>query len=111
MKRMRSRRAQLIRWTSIAVAAVLVAGSLTAYVAFQLKLDSITHIAKIDTAHRPQRYNNALNLLLLGSDNRHGHNGALGGPGGANCSHTIMVPHVSPARGQAVGRNIPHGPG
>src|SRR5260370_40681458 len=104
MKRMRSRRAQLIRWTSIAVAAVLVAGSLTAYLAFQLKLDSITHIAKIDTAHRPQRYNNALNLLLLGSGNRHGHKAALGGPGGGNCSDAITVTAGRARRGPATPR-------
>jgi len=107
MKRMRSRRTKIVRWTSIAVAAVLVAGTLSAYIVIRLKLDGITHIAKIDTGHRPPRYNNALNLLLLGSDNRHGHNGAIGGRSGCNCSDTIMLVHVSPGRGKVTVVSIP----
>lgn len=107
MKRMRSRRTKIIRWTSIAVAALLVAGTLSAYIVIRLKLDGITHIAKIDAAHRPPRYNNALNLLLLGSDNRHGHNGVIGGRTGCNCSDTIMLVHISPGRGKVTVVSIP----
>jgi LCP family protein required for cell wall assembly len=107
MKRMRSRRTRIIRWTSIAIAAVLVAGTLSAYIVIRLKLDGITHIAKIDAGHRPPRYNNAFNILLLGSDNRHGHNGAIGGRNGCNCSDTIMVAHISPGRGKVTVVSIP----
>ena len=108
MKRMRSKRAKaIVRWTSVAIAAVLVAGSLTAYVMVRLKLDGVTHIAKIDAQHRPPHYNSALNILLLGSDNRHGHNGAIGGHYGCNCSDTIMVVHISPGRGKVTAVSIP----
>lgn len=107
MKRMRSRRAKIVRWTSIAIAAVLVAGTLSAYILIRHKLDGITHIAKIDAVHRPPRYTNALNILLLGSDNRHGRNGKIGGRGGCNCSDTIMLAHVSPGRGKVTVVSIP----
>jgi LCP family protein required for cell wall assembly len=107
MKRARSRRTKIIRWTAIAIAAVLVAGTLSTYILLRLKLDGITHIAKIDAAHRPPRYNNALNILLLGSDNRHGHNGSIGGRNGCNCSDTIMLAHISPGRGKVTVVSIP----
>jgi LCP family protein required for cell wall assembly len=107
MKRTRSRRAKIVRWTSIAIAAVLVAATLSAYIAIRVKLDAITHIPKIDAAHRPPRYNNALNILLLGSDNRQGHNGVIGGRTGCNCSDTIMLAHISPGRGQVTVVSIP----
>src|SRR5215472_1581535 len=107
MKRVRSRRAKIVRWTSIAIAAVLVVGTLSAYIVIRIKLAGITHIAKIDTGHRPPRYNNALNILLLGSDNRHGHNGSVGGRNGCNCSDTIMLAHVSPGRGKVTVVSIP----
>ncbi|HWF79952.1 MAG TPA: LCP family protein [Streptosporangiaceae bacterium] len=107
MKRMRSRRAKIVRWTSIAIAAVLVAGTFSAYIVIKLKLDGITHIAKIDATHRPPRYNDATNILLLGSDDRHGHNGSIGGRNGCNCSDTIMVAHISPGRGKVTVVSIP----
>ena len=107
MKRTRSRRTKIIRWTSIAIAAVLVAGTLGAYIVIRLKLDGITHIAKIDAQHRPPRYNNALNLLLLGSDSRNGHNAAIGGRNGCDCSDTIMLAHISPGRGKVTVLSIP----
>jgi LCP family protein required for cell wall assembly len=107
MKRMRSKRARIVRWTSIAIAAVLVAGTLTVFVIVRLKFSGITHIAKIDAQHRPPRYTNALNVLLLGSDSRQGHNGAIGGRYGCNCSDTVMVAHVSPGRGKITVISIP----
>ncbi len=108
MKRRWSKRAKaIVRWTSIATVVVLVAGALTTYISVRLKLDAVRHIAKIDVQHRPPHYNNALNILLLGSDNRHGHNGAIGGPSGCNCSDTIMVVHISPGRGKVTVVSIP----
>jgi LCP family protein required for cell wall assembly len=107
MKGARSKRVKIIRWASIAVVAVVVAGTLGAYVALRAKLDKITHIAKIDTAHRPHIYTDALNVLLLGSDNRHGHNGTIGGRYGCNCSDTILLVHISPGRGKVTAVSIP----
>jgi LCP family protein required for cell wall assembly len=107
MGRTRSRRAKIVRWTSIAIAGILVAGSLSAFLVLRSKLDGINHIAKIDAAHRPPRYTNAQNILLLGSDNRHGQNGAIGGRTGCNCSDTIMLVHISPGRGKVTVLSIP----
>jgi LCP family protein required for cell wall assembly len=108
MKRNRSKRIRILRWTSIAVAAVVVAGALGAYVTLKTKLDSITHIPKIDAQHRPPRYNNALNILLLGSDTRSGVNGKIGaGHQGCNCSDTVMLAHISPGRSKVTVVSIP----
>ncbi len=107
MKRMRSKRARIVRWTSIAIAAVVVAGTVGAYVIVRLKVAGITHISKIDAEHRPPQYSNALNVLLLGSDSRHGHNGVIGGRYGCNCSDTIMLAHISPGRGKITVISIP----
>jgi LCP family protein required for cell wall assembly len=107
MKGTRSRRTMIIRWTSIAFVAVLVVGTLGTYLALRAKLDKITHIAKVDTAHRPHQYSDALNILVLGSDNRHGHNGSIGGRAGCNCSDTVMLVHISPGRGKVTAVSIP----
>jgi len=56
---------------------VVTASVLGLYVTVRAKLDSIHHIAMADTHHRPCSYDNALNILLLGSDSRSGHNAAL----------------------------------
>ena len=87
----------------------LVATAVTGYLMARHTLDRIGHIQKIDNAHRPHRYTNALNILLLGSDTRTGQNASLGGHGvsGCNCSDTIMLVHISPGRGKAVVLSIP----
>ncbi len=107
MNGLRSKRGKIIRWTSIGVATVLVAATLTAYFLVQSKLHRITHIAKIDAGNRPHRYTDSLNVLLLGTDNRHGHNAVLGGHGGCNCSDTILLVHISPGRGKVTVVSIP----
>jgi LCP family protein required for cell wall assembly len=91
------------------MAAVIVAMTLSVYVAVRLKLDSITHVAKIDLSNRPKQYTDtrALNILLLGSDTRFGRNARLGGHGGCNCSDTIMVVHISPGRRKVTVLSIP----
>jgi LCP family protein required for cell wall assembly len=104
---MLSTRGKVLRWTSIAVATVIVAATLSAYFAVRLKLDKVDHIARIDAGHRPPRYTDALNLLLIGSDNRHGHNGVIGGHYGCNCSDTIMLAHISPGRKMITVVSIP----
>jgi LCP family protein required for cell wall assembly len=107
MRHVRSKRAKILGWTSIAITAALVAGAVAAYVVVRVKLSPIDHIAKIDATHRPHRYNNALNILLLGSDSRQGHNGAIGGHYGCDCSDTILVAHISPGRHQVTVVSIP----
>lgn len=107
MKRMRSRRMRILAWASIAMAGVLVAVTLSAYVVIRIQLGHITHVKQIDVRNRPHRYTNALNILLLGSDTRSGHNGAIGGRVGCNCSDTLMIAHISPGRGRITVVSIP----
>ena len=71
------------------------------------QLSGITHIKRIDAAHSPPKYTNALNILLLGSDSRSGHNAAIGGRVGCDCSDTIMIAHISPGRQSATVISIP----
>ncbi len=107
MRRPWSRRARIIGWTSFLVVGVLVAGALSFAIAVRMQLAGIQHIAKIDTKHRPPKYTNALNILLLGSDTRSGANGAIGGHQGCNCSDTIMLAHISPGRQRVTVLSIP----
>lgn len=105
--RTRSRRARILAWTSVTVVAILVVVAAGVYAAFRLELSGITHLARIDIQHRPPRYTNALNILLLGSDTRAGRNAKIGGINGCNCSDTIMLAHVSPGRGNITVVSIP----
>jgi LCP family protein required for cell wall assembly len=97
----------LLRWTCIALTVMVTAAGLGVYFTVQAKLDSIGHIAMADRYHRPHSHSNALNILLLGSDTRSGHNGVIGGKGGCNCSDTIMVAHISPGRHEVTVLSIP----
>ncbi len=96
MKRLRSRRARIIAWISVALAGILLVVSVGTYLAVHMELAGITHVPRIDSGQRPQQYTNALNILLLGSDTRKGHNAAIGGQNGCSCSDTIMIAHISP---------------
>ena len=107
MMRFRSRRAKIVGWTSIAMAAVLVLTAIGAYVALRVQLSGITHVSRIDSKQRPPRYTNALNILLLGSDTRSGANGRIGGRVGCNCSDTIMIAHISPGHKNVTVVSIP----
>jgi LCP family protein required for cell wall assembly len=98
---------RLLGWASIIMTVVVTAAVLGLYFTVRAKLDSIHHIQIADTHHRPPSYNNALNLLLLGSDSRSGHNRAIGGSGGCKCSDTIMVAHISPGRHLVTVMSIP----
>lgn len=100
-------RLRIIGWVSIAMTAVLVIAVLGVYFTVRAKLDSIGRIDKADTKGRPPEYGNALNILLLGSDSRSGHNKTIGGKVGCNCSDTIMVAHISPGRGRVTLLSIP----
>ncbi len=103
----RSRRSRLFGWTSIVMTVVVTVAVLGLYFTVRAKLDSIGHIVMADKTHRPPSYNNALNILLLGSDSRSGHNAAIGGKVGCNCSDTIMVAHISPGRHEVTVLSIP----
>lgn len=85
-------------WSAIGLTVVLVAGALFGYIKYRDVLDGINHIAVTDLGKRPPKFNNALNLLVIGSDSRSGRNGKIGGRRGitGQRSDTVMVVHISP---------------
>jgi LCP family protein required for cell wall assembly len=94
------RRALITGWACIGLTAVLVTGALAGYVQYRDLFDGIKHFAVGDLGKRPPKYNNALNLLLIGSDSRSGKNGKIGGHRGISGqrSDTVMIVHISPGR-------------
>jgi LCP family protein required for cell wall assembly len=107
MKGLQSRRMRIFAWVSVGVVAVLVAAGLTVALAIHAKLAGITHITRIDKGKPPPKYTDALNILLIGSDSRSGHNAAIGGTVGCDCSDTLMIAHISPGRQSATVLSIP----
>jgi LCP family protein required for cell wall assembly len=97
-------------WTSVAVVAVLVAGTLVAYAKYRSLWDSIKRIDVEGLVGRqPPKLNNAENILLIGSDTRVGQNGIGGSaaetPGGR--SDTLMLLHISPGHHEVTVVSIP----
>ena len=99
-------------WISSVVVVVLIAGALVGYAKYRQIWDGIRRDAVTNLGQRPPKYNNALNLLVFGSDSRAGltpheqfvlHVGSQG----CGCSDTIMVVHISPGRHQATVLNLP----
>ncbi len=84
-------------WSAIGLTAVLVIGTLVGYVKYRDVLDGIKHIAVTDLGKRPPKLNNAMNILLIGSDSRSGRNGKIGGRVAlGQRSDTVMIVHISP---------------
>ncbi|MBE1534178.1 LCP family protein [Actinomadura algeriensis] len=106
----RARRRKIIRRTAIGLVAVLVAGSGGAYWLYR---DLVGGIEQKEVGaqlgpNRPQKLNESLNILLLGSDTREGDNAEYAVPGmaGARSDTTILL-HLSPNRDQAVAMSFP----
>jgi LCP family protein required for cell wall assembly len=104
--------AKVAAWVSGVLVLVVVAGGLFGYAKYREIWDGIHHDVVSGLGNRPPKYNDALNLLVFGSDSRAGltrrqqlilHVGA----DGCGCSDTIMVVHISPGRQRAVVLNIP----
>jgi LCP family protein required for cell wall assembly len=99
-------------WISGALATVLVAAALFGYVAYREIWDGIQRDVVTGLGNRPPKYNNALNILVFGSDTRagltHRERARLHvGSGGCGCSDTIMVVHISPGTHRVTVLNIP----
>ncbi|WP_283138504.1 LCP family protein [Rhizohabitans arisaemae] len=98
----RGDRSRLYQWLSVATAAVTVVGILTAYGFYRsltgnLKREKITVVGD-----RPKRLNNALNILIVGSDVRSGANSKFGGRHVVGeRTDTIILLHISPGGGKA----------
>lgn len=104
----RTRGWQLLGWFSVVLSVLIVAGSLSAYGTYRKLNGNITR-EKIDVGAQPPKLNNAMNILLLGSDSRAGTNVKYGKslknePPRADT--TILV-HLSPGGGAATGISFP----
>jgi LCP family protein required for cell wall assembly len=97
-------------WTSVAVVAALVAGTLVAYVKYRSYWDSIQRVDVAGLVGRqPPKLNNAENILLIGSDTRTGQRG-IGGSQGltpGQRSDTLMLLHISPGHHRITVASIP----
>ena len=102
---------RVLGWVSIGLSAVMVAGSLTAYGFYRAALGNITHEDSnaLLGPNRPKKLNNALNILLLGSDTREGSNAKYGRSLTKEPprSDTMILLHLSPGGGQAIGISFP----
>jgi LCP family protein required for cell wall assembly len=101
---------RIAAWTSVALVGVLVAGTLVAYAKYRAFWDSIT---RVDVAglvgQQPPKYNNAENILLIGSDTRLNQHG-IGGSESVNPgsrSDTLMLLHISPGHHSVTVVSIP----
>ncbi|GAA4099617.1 LCP family protein [Actinomadura miaoliensis] len=104
----RSRRWRVLGWVSIALSALLVVGSLTAY-GFWRRLDGQITRENVDDKlgeNRPAKLNNSINILLMGSDSRQGENARYGTEEGERSDTTILL-HISPGGDRAIGLSFP----
>ncbi|MFB4306002.1 LCP family protein [Actinomadura sp. GTD37] len=102
---------RILGWVCIGLSAVMVAGSLTAYGLYRKAFGNISHedVNAQLGPNRPKKLNSAMNILLLGSDTRAGANGKYGRSlkNEAPRSDTMILLHLSPGGGQAMGISFP----
>ena len=93
-------RQRIAAWVSIGVTSVLVVAALGAYVEYRDVVGSIHHVTISGLGKRPPKYDNALNILVIGSDSRKGSNRRFGASlaDGPQRSDTVMLLHLSPGR-------------
>ncbi|MCP2343609.1 LCP family protein [Actinomadura rupiterrae] len=94
---------------SIVMSVVLVAGSIAAYALWrridgQIGRENVTGQLP---ANRPPKLNNAMNILLIGSDSRAGANARYGTEVAGERSDTTILLHLSPGGDQAIGLSFP----
>ena len=98
---------RVIGWASIAMAVVLVGTSLAAYATYRKLEGNIKHEdVTAQLGKRPPKLNKALNVLLIGSDQRNGNNAKYGKAVGER-SDTMILLHLSPDGKKAVGISFP----
>ncbi len=107
----RSRKRKILKWASLVTTIVLVAASLTAYIAYRDVVDGIKqeNVSNLLGPHRPPQYTSAQNILVIGSDSRAGTKGQFGSAQaiqGAR-SDTMMLLHILPDHKGAVVISFP----
>ncbi|HEY7147163.1 MAG TPA: LCP family protein [Streptosporangiaceae bacterium] len=85
-------------WVSVVLVAAMVTVSAGAYLKYRSVWGSIQRIEITGLGRQPPKYNNALNILLIGSDTRAGQNRQFGARIQGQRSDTIMLLHISPGR-------------
>jgi len=99
---------RIAAWTSIGLVSILVVAVLAAYVKYRSFWDSIKRVDVTGLiGKQPPKYNNAVNILLIGSDTRTGQGGIGGNAPGCNCSDTLMLLHISPGHHDATVMSLP----
>jgi LCP family protein required for cell wall assembly len=102
---------RILGWVCIGLSAVMVVGSLTAYGLYRKAFGNISHedVNAQLGPNRPKKLNNAMNILLLGSDTREGSNAKYGRSlkNEPPRSDTMILLHLSPGGGQAMGISFP----
>jgi LCP family protein required for cell wall assembly len=101
------RASRAVAWVGIAVASLLVAAVLTGYAAYREVFGKIHQVHVTDLGKRPAKFNNSLNILVIGSDSRQGKNAKFGPHISGQRSDTIMVLHLSPGLKHAIVLSIP----
>jgi len=87
---------------------ILVVAVLAAYVKYRSFWDSIKRVDVTGLiGKQPPKYNNAVNILLIGSDTRTGQGGIGGNAPGCNCSDTLMLLHIPPRPHHATVMSLP----
>lgn len=98
------RRALRLRaWVATGLAIALVTLVLAAYGAYRELFGRLHQLGVSGLGARPARYGGSLNLLVIGSYDRHGKGGASAGEG----ADTLLVLHLSPGLRRAVVLSIP----
>jgi LCP family protein required for cell wall assembly len=100
---------QVTGWLAAVVAGVLVLATLGFYFKIRSEWDTIGHLTVTgsELGKRPPKYNDALNILMIGSDSRAGRNAKIGGYDQGQRSDTVMVVHLAPGRHRVIGMSIP----
>ncbi len=71
-------RRRIAAWASVGLTFVLVVATLGVYVEYRNVVDSVRRVNITNLGKRPPKYNNAMNLLVIGSDSRKGRNKRFG---------------------------------
>src|SRR5215469_2548277 len=96
-----------VAWVATGISILLVAAILTGYAAYRAVFGKIHQVPVTDLGRRPPKFNNSLNILVIGSDSRQGKNARFGAHISGQRSDTILVLHLSPGLRRAVVLSIP----